>query len=78
MRNVPEPPSSLWTFKAFIYQIQMNGMLIEFPITQAFLDDVTIGGKGVLDCYYNMCEVIEKVRKLNLRIYIQNVKLLIG
>lgn len=46
----------------------MDTTLSEFKYAQTFLNDVIIGGKEIRECYSNTCVVLEKSRKLNIKV----------
>jgi hypothetical protein len=46
----------------------MDSVLAEFPYAQAFLDDVIIGGSDMEDCANKVQLVLQKFRRINLKI----------
>lgn len=61
----------------FIFQKYMDCTLAEFNFAQTFLDHVIISGKGVQECVNDTCTVLDKFRRLNIKVKLLKRKSLI-
>ena len=51
-----------------IFQCVIDQILVGVPFTQAYLEDIIIGGITEKECYDNLILVLERLRKYNVKV----------